>query len=380
MEPNPALGVLLHAIGGLMAASFYLPLKFVKNWRWENFWLLQGIVSWLIMPILVASFTIPDLAGVLSQGLAMRASFWAFFFGMLWGIGGLTFGLSMRYLGMSLGYALALGFCAAFGTMIPPLATGQSAVLFGTLSGLITVGGVAVCLAGITVCCFAGTLKEKELTAEQKKAAITEFALTKGFAVAIFAGIMSACMSFAITAGEPIGEIAVGVGANPIFQNNAVLVFVLAGGFTSNFIWCVILNIFNKSGGDYFKEPFLRNLALCVAGGALWYLQFFFYGMGTTKMGAYGFASWTIHMAFIIAFSNVWGLLFKEWKGSSRRVLNLVYAGIGVLVLSTCVVGVGNYQAEIEKKAAEAPKAKAKFLTPAADKDQAPASSDSAKQ
>jgi L-rhamnose-H+ transport protein len=343
IQPNPALGVFLHAIGGLMAASFYVPLKKVKVWNWESFWLVQGVAAWVIMPILMAYVTIPNIGDVLSAGMGMRAALWAYLFGALWGIGGLTFGLSMRYLGVSLGYALALGFCAAFGTMLPPLATGHAAKLFGSLSGWVTVGGVAVCLAGIAVCCFAGTLKEKEMTAEQKREAIREFALTKGVAVAIFAGIMSACMAFAMTAGGPIAEYAAQHGAMDIFKNNAVLVFVLAGGFTTNLIWCLILNVVNRTGGDYLKGPVLVNLGLCALGGATWYLQFFFYGMGTTKMGEFNFASWTIHMAFIIAFSNVWALFLREWKGSSKKTLSLVYAGIGVLVLSTVVVGLGTY-------------------------------------
>jgi L-rhamnose-H+ transport protein len=343
MQANPLLGVLLHAIGGFMAASFYIPLKKVRNWSWESYWLVQGIVSWLIVPWVVATITIPELGGLVHECWHTPSALWSFVFGMLWGIGGLTFGLSMRYLGMSLGYALALGFCAAFGTMIPPLAAGHASTLFGCLSGWITVGGVAVCLAGIVICAFAGTLKDRELTMEQKRAAITEFALTKGVLVAIFSGIMSACMAFGLDAGTPIADMAASLGAADILKNNAVLVFVLAGGFTTNFIWCVILNLVNGTGGDYGKGPGLANLGWCALGGTTWYLQFFFYGMGTTKLGQYNFASWTIHMAFIIAFSNLWGLVLREWKGSSRRVLNLVYGGIAVLVLSTVVVGVGNY-------------------------------------
>jgi L-rhamnose-H+ transport protein len=204
-------------------------------------------------------------------------------------------------------------------------------------------GGVAVAIAGVAVCCYAGSLKEKELNAADKAKAILEFAFTKGVFVAIFAGIMSACMAFALTAGKPIADEAVKAGANPIFQTNATLVVVLLGGFVTNCLWCVFLNIRNKSGRDYLSGG--PNYGLAALGGVLWYLQFFFYGMGTTRLGPYNFASWTIHMSFIIVFSTLWGLKFGEWAQVSRKTFATVVIGILVLVLSTVVIGYGNYQA-----------------------------------
>jgi len=165
--------------------------------------------------------------------------------------------------------------------------------------------------------------------------------------VAVFAGVMSACMAFAIQAGKPIAQAAVEAGTNPIYQNNPVFIFAMGGGFTTNCIWCLILTLKNKSAGDYVKDPsrrLLTNYILAFAGGATWYLQFFFYGMGMSKLGRdYDFASWTIHMAFIIVFSNMWGLLFREWKGSSKRTYGLIFFGLFVLLVSTIVIGYGNY-------------------------------------
>jgi L-rhamnose-H+ transport protein len=349
---NPFLGVILHAIGGLAAGSFYIPLRKVRDWSWESYWLIQGLAAWVVMPTLSASITTPDLGAVFAASPA-SAMVWTYVFGALWGIGGLTFGLSMRYLGMSLGYALALGFCAAFGTIVPPLFTGGAAGLFLTFSGWIVLLGMMVCLAGIAVCGYAGILKERELTDEQKRQAIKEFALTKGVAVAVFAGIMSACMAFAISAGQPIAQAALSVGTPSLYQNNPVFIFAMGGGFTTNFIWCLILNIKNKSLGDYRKGPVgqsLLNYALAASGGVIWYLQFFFYGMGTTQMGKYDFASWTIHMAFIIVFSNFWGLAFHEWKGSSRRTFRTIFAGLAILIFSTVIVGAGNYLEKLSKR------------------------------
>lgn len=255
--------------------------------------------------------------------------------------------IEMCYLGISLGMSLSLGFCATFGTIIPPIYAGTVANLFLSASGLAVLTGVIVCMVGISICGYAGVLKERELTDEQKRSAIKEFALTKGFMVALFAGVMSACMAFAIQAGKPIARVAVEAGTQSVYQNNPVFIFAMGGGFTTNCIWCLILILKNKSIKDFTQAAFRRlsvNYLLALIGGTTWYMQFFFYGMGTTKLGKeYDFASWTIHMAFIILFSNLWGMAFNEWKGSSRKTFKFVFLGLFVLLLSTLVIGYGNY-------------------------------------
>lgn len=334
---------MLHAIGGLAAGSFYIPYKGVRGWSWESYWLVGGVLSWIVAPWTVALLTTPDLLGVLWN--APRESlFWSYAFGVLWGVGGLTFGLSMRYLGISLGYAIALGFCAAMGTLIPPLFTGELAGMAATASGRVVLAGVAVCVAGIAVCGHAGIRKERELPESGKAEVIAEFDFARGVWVAVFAGVMSACMSFGINAGKPIAELAVQRGAAHLWQNTPVFIVILAGGFTTNCVWCVYLNRKNKSGGDYLRRdaPLLANYLFSALAGVTWYLQFMFYGMGTTQMGRYDFASWTLHMAFIIVFSNIWALALREWKGCSKRTTAWIVAGLLVLVVSTVVIGYGN--------------------------------------
>ena len=348
MVPNPFIGVFLHSIGGLAAGSFYIPFKRVKRWAWESYWMVQGVAAWVVMPTLVSIWTVPRLADVMS-GIDPATAAMVYLFGALWGIGGLTFGLSVRYLGMSLGYAVALGFCAAFGTLVPPLAHGEIGALFTSKSGIAILAGVAVCLAGIAVCGYAGVRKERELTEGQKKETIAEFALAKGVAVAMFAGVMSACMALAFDVGKPIADAAKEAGAE-MFVNNPIYIIAMAGGFTTNFICCLALNIKNKSITDYVSGPAgqtAANYSLASLAGMIWYLQFFFYGMGTTQLGEeFGFSSWTVHMAFIIVFSNLWGIRFKEWKGVSRSTMLTVWVGIGVLILSTMVIGLGNFWKE----------------------------------
>jgi L-rhamnose-H+ transport protein len=343
---NPWLGVFLHALGGFAAGSFYIPFKKVRDWAWESYWLVSGVAAWLAVPWIVALITVPGLAEALRT--APRSSlWWCYFFGLLWGVGGLTFGLTMRYLGMSLGYALALGNTAAFGTVIPPLYRGQFGGLIHSTSGLVTLGGVLVSLVGIAIAGAAGRAKEKRLTEAEKRASIKEFDFRKGFFIAVASGIMSACFAFGISAGKPIAARALAAGAPSLWQNGPVFIVILAGGFTTNLIWCLFLFRKNKSGRNYIdrRTPLLGNFLFSALAGATWYFQFMFYGMGTTRMGRYDFSSWSIHMAFIIVFSNLWGLHFREWKGSSRRIYGLITAGILVLVLSTIVIGGGNYLA-----------------------------------
>jgi L-rhamnose-H+ transport protein len=349
MTTNPALGVLLHAIGGLAAGSFYAPLKKVQRWSWESFWLVMGLAAWLAAPWAVGLITTPDLFGVLAAS-PRSAGALCVLFGLLWGLGNLTFGLSVRYLGMALGYSVALGFCMTFGTLVPPVARGELTSILGTTSGRVILSGILVCLSGIGLCGWAGMSREKELTDQQKRDAVSEFALGRGFAVAAMAGVLSACFAFGLAAGKPIAELSIARGTTPVFSNNAVLVVILLGGLVSNAVWCLILNYRNRSFPDYVTGPPARqafNYIVSTLAGAIWYAQFFFYGMGTTKLGEkYDFSSWSIHMAFIIVFSNLWGIVFHEWRGTSRTTKALVWAGILTLIGSTIVIGYGNYRAE----------------------------------
>ncbi len=337
-------GLLLHAIGGFASGSFLIPFKKVKNWAWESSWLISGIAAWIVMPWLIAWLTVPDLL-VLLKETPTETLFWCLFFGAMWGLGSITFGLSMRYLGFSLGFSITLGLCAALGTLVPPIFAGTFGALTQNVSGFTTLAGVLVCLIGIAVCGRAGIMKEKLLTEAQKKETIKEFNFKKGFLIAIFSGTLSSCFAFGLSAGKPLAELAVAHGVSPLWQNNAVLILVLMGGFVTNILWCIILNIKNKTTSDYTKKSGFQvnNYLLSASAGVIWYLQFMFYGMGATKMGDYDFASWTIHMAFVITCSNLWGLYFKEWKGSNQATMRIIITGIVIVILSTVFIGAGSY-------------------------------------
>ena len=350
MDTNPFIGVLLHAIGGLAAASFYIPYKRVKGWAWEVYWLIGGFFSWIAAPWALALIILPQTPDILAAAPA-KTLFWTWIFGVIWGVGGLTFGLTMRYLGIALGYAIALGLCAVFGTLVPPIFKGELLSIIGSGSGQMILLGVFICLVGIALSGRAGILKERELTDEQKQESVQEFSFGKGVLVALIAGALSASMAYAFAAGAPIAALSIEHGSPTLWQNLPVLIVALFGGFVSNCIWCVGLAVKNKSIGQYLgqseggasapKVP-VMNYLFCALAGVIWYLQFFFYGMGSTQMGEYEFSSWTLHMACIIIFSTLWGIALKEWKGTSKATHLWIGLGLLVLIISTIVIGYGN--------------------------------------
>ena len=400
MQPNPLLGVVFHWLGGLASGSFYVPYKGVRKWSWETFWLAGGMFSWLICPWIGAFFLSNDLFAVLRE--TPSHTFWmTYLMGVLWGLGGLTFGLTMRYLGMSLGMAIALGYCAAFGTLVPPIVKGEFADKLlnhsGTsVGGPLVLFGVFVCLVGIAIGGFAGVRKEKEMVG--KESTIAEFSLWKGLLIATFSGVMSSCFSFGFEFGTPIKEISLAHHTGELWAGLPVIVVILLGGLTTNFIWCVMLHLKNRSAHQYFssrvqplaadlvelfdrnahatagdnemhkgnlnsaksfeigsKVPLSANWCFCFLAGLFWYLQFFFYQMGQSQMGKkYEFSSWTLHMASIIIFSTLWGIFFKEWKGAQPFTKKLVVLMLALLVGSTVIIGFGNKKSADAEAAAQA--------------------------
>ena len=373
------LGVIFHFLGGFASGSFYLPYKKVKGWHWESFWIVGGLFSWLIVPPLAAYLTIPGFMDIIrnASGSALVATY---IMGLLWGIGGLTYGLGVRYLGVSLGSSIILGLCSVFGAIIPSIyyyftpTAGKDTIadLFGTTWGLLVILGLAVCVVGIIICGKAGAMKDKDLIKYDEEvlhlnidnsaqgdnilkkshidASGSEFKIGLGLVVAIISGVLSACFSFGIEAGTSLGIVANDIwkAANPgegefLFRNNVIFVVILWGGLTTNLIWCIILNFRNKTFGDYTnqKTPLLKNYLLCALGGTMWFLQFFFYGMGESKLGN-GASSWILHMSFIILIANMWGLVLNEWKGVSKKTTRTIILGIATIILSILIVGYGN--------------------------------------
>lgn len=344
------LGIIFHFIGGFASGSFYMPFKKVKGWAWESYWIIGGLFSWLIVPPLAAWLTLPGFSDIIKNATSPSIQY-TILFGVLWGIGGLTYGLGVRYLGMSLGNSVVLGFCSAFGAIVPSIyyaivpTEGKTSIvdMMTNTWGQVVLLGVIICLLGIYISGRAGMMKENELPEEEKKKSVAEFNLVKGLIVAITSGVLSSCFNFGIEAGKPMAETAVSMGLNPLFQNNVTYVVLLWGGLATNFIWCMILNTRNKTFGDYInkKTPLTSNYIFSALAGTTWFMQFFFYGMGESKLGN-GASSWILHMAFIILIANCWGIALKEWTGVSKKTKNTIILGIAMIILSVFVVGYGN--------------------------------------
>ena len=328
---NIVLGLLIIAVGAFCQSSSYVPINKIKNWNWESYWIVQGVFAWLVLPFLGAQLAVPAGHSLLELFSSdPRATGLTVFYGILWGVGGLTFGLSMRYLGVALGQSLALGTCAALGTLLAPVFTGHAADL--TTSVVI---GVVVTLVGIAIIGIAGKMKESSLSEEEKRAAVKDFNFKRGILVALLAGFMSACFNIGLAQGASLRF----EGVNPMFAALPATLLVTVGGFLTNAAYCFFQNQKNGTWGDYLKgDVWGNNLVFCILAGALWYSQFFGLSLGqgflkdSPTLVTFSFC---ILMALNVVFSNVWGIILKEWKGCSRKTLTVLIAGLVVLIIST---------------------------------------------
>lgn len=325
------IGMAIIAAGAFAQSSSYVPINKIKKWSWETFWLMQGLFAWILFPLLGALLAVPEGESLTALFASdPKAVLFTFLSGALWGVGGLTFGLSMRYLGVALGQSIALGTCSGLGAILGPVLTGHARDL--TSSVII---GVAVTLAGIAIIGVAGAMKASALPEEEKKAAVKDFNFGKGMAVALLAGFMSACFNIGLSFGSCLHW----DGTKEIFLSLPATFLVTSGGFVTNACYCLYQNARNRTFADYADGSLWRtNIVFCALAGLLWYSQFFGLSLGKGFLAGYPVLitfSWCILMALNVTFSNVWGILLKEWKGVSRRTIAVLVAGLAVLVLST---------------------------------------------
>jgi len=346
---NPPVGVALHSVGALCAASCYTPQKKTKLWAWEVYWISQATFAWLILPILGAVLTVPDYVGLLAE-CPTDVMLKSFGLGFVYGTGGLAFGLAIRYVGFSLTYSIAIGISAALGTIMPLFWTpnggwvNKADTLVNSLPGEIVFVGIVLAVFGIFVCGYAGALRERSDPKAQ-----TVFSFRRGVPLTIVAGVLSAVFNFALLAGEPLAEAAADQGASEVLSSNAIYPFSHGGAWLMNLIWCVFLVSRNRTAGQFIRLPektpgglpFYYLMALL--SGAFWYFQFFFYGMGHQYLGKkFDFTSWVIHMSLLILFSNIYGKLFREWEGASRWPKKVVHYGMLIIIVATLIITYGN--------------------------------------
>lgn len=336
---NIIIGLLIIAIGAFCQSSSYVPINKICKWSWESYWLVQGVFAWLIFPIVGALLAVPQGHGLIELYASYpKESILTIVFGILWGIGGLTFGLSMRYLGVALGQSIALGTCAGLGTIMGPVLLDIFFPDLGALSSLTSsvIIGVVVTLFGIAIIGAAGGMKAASLSDEAKKEAVKDFNFPKGLAIALLAGFMSGCFNVGLEFGKDInfGEL-----TSPMFRTLPATLLVTLGGFMTNAIYCLCQNSRNNTFSDYKdKTLWASNILFCALAGLLWYSQFFGLSLGRSFFqtgSAMDTLAFCILMALNVTFSNVWGIILKEWKGCSRKTIIVLITGIAVLIISS---------------------------------------------
>ncbi len=335
------LGLLFIFIGAFSSGSFAVPFGGVKGWKWENYWLTCGLSSFIVVPLAVCFLFVKDFT-VLMSAVAFGDFMKIFLLGAAYGIGSITFGLSMRYLGLSLGYALSLGLMAAIGTLVPPLIDGSFGKLLETTSGNMVLAGIVVALLGIAGIGYAGYRKDQMTETDEN----SEFNFNKGLIAVVMTGIMGSAMSLGINEGASISVMAEQMGTDPLYSSNATMFILLLGTFLTTLVWCFYLMISNNTLKDYVSfdaATTLKNLGLTFLAGFLWYLQFIFFGMGKSKMGEYSFAAWGILMAFIIVIAMFWGMYKGEWNGVTPGVKRVMFISLGVIVIGSFIIGAPDY-------------------------------------
>jgi L-rhamnose-H+ transport protein len=339
-------GVLFHSVGASSAALCYTPQKKVVQWSWQTYWLAQALVCWLLLPVIIAWLTIPQIETVLREapGAAMRNTF---LLGMAYGIGGTAFGIAIRYVGFSLTYAIAVGISCVLGTLLPPMMSGKLHSLFQQNGASLIITGLILGVLGIGLCGMAGRYKEIDL--ERTQGSNTTFSIAKGLPLCFLAGILSALYGYSISAGEPIAAVAEKYGSGH-FRENIIYIFSNSGAFITTMVYCIYLHKRDKTFREYWQIAkskgngrLLLNFVMAALTGVLWYTQFFFYGLGHVRMGKYAYTSWGIHMIMLVLFSAVAGLIMKEWAQGSSKTIKVLVAALLVLIAAVLVLVYGNY-------------------------------------
>ncbi|WMY74631.1 L-rhamnose/proton symporter RhaT [Buttiauxella selenatireducens] len=341
MDNAITMGIVWHLVGAASAACFYAPFKKAQRWSWETMWAVGGFVSWIILPWLVSYLLLPDFWAYYGS-FNISTLLPVFLFGAMWGIGNINYGLTMRYLGMSMGIGIAIGITLIVGTLMTPIIAGKFDVLIGTPGGRMTLLGVLVALVGVAIVTRAGQLKERQMGIKAE-----EFNLKKGLILAVMCGIFSAGMSFAMDAAKPMHEAAAALGVDPLYVALPSYVIIMGGGAVINLGYCFIRlakmqNLSIKADFSLARPLIISNVLFAALAGLMWYLQFFFYAWGHARIPAqYDYMSWMLHMSFYVLCGGLVGLIMKEWKSAGTRPVGVLSVGCVVIIIAANIVGLG---------------------------------------
>ncbi len=339
---NIIFGIALIAFGASLSGSFAMPMSNTKGWKWENSWLAFCLFGYVVFPIILSFICAPGFVPVLAEQPTTRL-LWIFSLGFLYGFANLSFGLSLKYLGLSVGYALSLGLMMVQGTIIPAIVDGRLSKMLSSDNGTILIYGLIVGVIGVITIAYSGYLKEKSENVDK-----SERNFVKGIAAALFVGFCGSADSLGIEQGSTISHNLIESGVNPLFQSAPVLIVLFGGSFISTLLCCLYLAYKNSSiksfvcGKDE-SRPLTKNYLFCAASGFLWFINFIFYTMGRSRMGEFSFIAWGILMTLTILCGTLWGIYRGEWRNALRKSKNIMYIGLVVLAAAAFIIGMSSH-------------------------------------
>jgi len=337
MTASNPVGAALSIFAGLMLGAFALPMKKVKVWGWEHTWLIFSLVALIVMPLIMAFATIPDLPAVWAEtqpGVLLAVAGFA----VLWGLASIAYGLGVKLAGIAIANSVVLGLNSAIGSILPIIL--YSPDKFLTRQGIGVTVAVMVMIVGIIMCARAGFLRDKDrarLSGEQEKAAKSY--ARKGLLICLASGILGSCFNFALINGKPIEKAAIAHGASPSYAPNATWPVALTAGCLVAVFYCLFLMIKKKNGRDFFAARTGVNWLYSFLMALLWYGGVMIYSIAVTKLGELGASiGWAILQSVTVATGAGLGFLTGEWKVADRKTIGLLLAGLVVLISGIVIV------------------------------------------
>lgn len=326
------IGIILVIVATFFQGSFGLGMKYMNPLKWEAWWLVHAVVAMILIPTVWAYIVTPDLFTVISQA-STDTILYAMLFGAMWGVGGILFGKSVPYIGMSLTYGIVLGLCAAAGSLIP-FFSNSSPEMMASLPKVI--GGVVLLVIGVAFAAYAGIIKDKATANEEGGSENKN--LKTGLIIAVLSGLLSAALGIGFANGIDIKQLAENAGASVMNSSLAVWVVVLWGGFIINAGYAVFLLTKNKTWNSFSTPNAGKAYMWAIIASVFWFGALGIYGQGATLMGDLGAViGWPILMGGGLIISNVWAYRSGEWNGAPKALKTLLL-GIAVIVIGIVVI------------------------------------------
>ena len=332
-------GFMLVVMGGIMQGTYFLGLRYVKPWKWENVWSVYALFALVVLPVGLAVATVPHLGAVYGQ-IPGKDLLGIFLYGAGWGIGSVLSGLGVARLGMAIGVSVLIGICAALGTLVP-LVVNTPELVFAK-KGLMVIASVVTLLLGVLLVALGGKERDRSRSGGALPPVLAG-SFAGGLAICIFSGIFSSMLNYALAFSNSIKQAALNFGATGFGSVNAVWMVALLAGFIANAIYTLYLLSKNKTWSKFTTPGTGLGWVIAFVMAVLWTGGLILYGHGASSMGQLGSVlGWPVFMATMIIVSSLWGFASGEWKGANSRAKGLMFAGLVVLMVASGLVGIVN--------------------------------------